>query len=62
MDGKTYNIWNKMKSIAPNGSGVYHCADTDEKRCVYELANAGFITVLWKTALDAVFHIAGETN
>lgn len=62
MDAKTYDTWNKIKSIARNGCGTYHCADTNDKRCINELINAGYITVSWKTTLDAVFYIAGETE
>lgn len=62
MDGKTYNVWNKIKSIAKNGTGIYHCTDTSDKRCVNELISAGYITVSWKTVLDAVFRIAGEAD
>lgn len=62
MNAKVYDVWKKMKSIAKNGTGIYHCADTADKHCVYELMNAGFITVSWETSLDAVFHIIGETD
>ena len=62
MDGKTYDIWKKLKSIAKNGAGVYHCADIDDKRRINELINAGYVTVSWKTSLDAVFHIGGEID
>lgn len=62
MDAKTYVIWNKIKSIARNGSGTYHCADLNDKRRINDLINAGYITVSWKTTLDAAFCIAGETK
>lgn len=62
MEGRTYEVWNKIKSIARNGTGIYHCADTDDKRRIHELINAGYITVSWKTAQDAVFHTAVETD
>ena len=62
MDGRTYEVWNKIKSIARSGTGIYHCADTDDKRRINELINAGYITVSRKTAQDAVFHTAVETD
>ncbi|MDE6052193.1 MAG: hypothetical protein K2G55_00220 [Lachnospiraceae bacterium] len=62
MDVKTYDLWKKIKSIARNGSGIYHCTDMDDKRRVYELIHAGYITVSWKTSLDAAFHIAAEID
>lgn len=62
MDSRTYDVWNKIKSIAQNGTGIYHCSDMDDKRRINELIHAGFITVSWKTALDAVFHTAAETD
>lgn len=62
LNGQTYNVWNEIKSIAKNGTGIYHCTDTDDIRRINELVNAGYITVSWKIALDAVFHIAVETD
>ncbi len=60
MDGRTYEVWNKIKSIAKNGTGTYHCEDMDDKRRINELINAGYITASWKTVLDVVFHTAVE--
>ncbi len=62
MDSRTYDVWNKIKTIANNGTGMYHCADMNDKRRINELVNAGCITVSWKTALDAVFHTSVETE
>lgn len=62
LNGKTYAVWNEIKSIAQNRTGIYHCTDINDKRCINELINAGYITVSWKTALDAVFHIAVEKD
>lgn len=62
LNGKTYDVWNEIKYLAKNGTGMYHCTDIDDKRRINELVNAGYITVSWKTALDAVFHIDVETD
>lgn len=62
MDGKTYDVWNKLKSTANNGTGIYTCTDADDKRHINELINAGYITVSWKTSQDAFFHIPSETD
>ena len=56
MDGKTYDVWNKLKSTANT------CTDADDKRHINELINAGYITVSWKTSRDAFFHIPSETD
>lgn len=60
MNSTTYCMWSKIKSLAQNEVNTYHCADLKEVRCINELANAGYITVSWKTSRDAVFYIAGE--
>ena len=44
MDGKTYDVWNRLKSTANNGTGIYTCTDADDKRHINELINAGYIT------------------
>lgn len=60
MDSATYNTWQKIKSLSNKGISIYHCSNINEVRRVNELANAGYITVSWKTTLDVVFYIAGE--
>lgn len=62
MNSTTYHVWDKIKSLAKNGSDNYHCSNVNEIRCINELVNAGYITVSWKTSLDAVFCITGETG
>ncbi len=62
MDGAVYNTWNRLKSFSQNGTNIYHCSGTNEVRYINALVNAGYITVTWKTALDAVFYIVGETK
>lgn len=62
MNSATYLIWDKIKALAIDGTNIYHCHDIDDVRRINKLANAGYITVSWKTAQDAVFYIAGETK
>lgn len=62
MDGAVYNTWNKLKSFSKSGINIYHCSNINEVRYINELVNAGYITVSWKTALDAVFYIGVETD
>lgn len=60
MDAVIYDTWNKIKRLSKTGISTYHCSSVDEVRCINELVNAGYITVLWKTSRDVVFCIAGE--
>lgn len=62
MNSATYLVWDKIKALAINGTNTYHCRDIDDVHRINELANAGYITVSWKTARDVVFCIAGETK
>lgn len=62
MNSTTYHVWDNIKSLAENGTGIYHCSDARDIKCINELVNAGYITVSWKTTSDAVFYITGETE
>ncbi len=62
MDSTTYHVWDKIKSLVTNGENIYHCTNNDDVRRINELANAGYITVSWKTDQDVAFCIAGETK
>ena len=62
MNGATYRVWDKIKAIAVNGAGIYHCSDIEDIRRINELVNAGYITVSWNTSTDVAFCIAGETE
>lgn len=62
MDVVVYRLWNKLKTISKSGTGTYHCSDKEDIKHINTLINAGYITVSWKTALDAVFHIVSETE
>ena len=62
MNSATYLVWEKIKSLTADGENTYHCRNIDDVRRINELINAGYITVSWKTTLDAVFCIAGETK
>lgn len=62
MNSATYLVWNKIKSLAADGKNTYHCSDTEDIRRINELINAGYITVSWRTSLDAVFYINGEVK
>lgn len=62
MDAAVYDMWNRIKSLSQKGIDSYHCSNADDVKHINTLANAGYITVSWKTALDAVFCIAGETG
>ncbi len=62
MNSAAYLVWDKIKSLAADGTNIYHCSNIDDVCRINELVNAGYITVLWKTAQDAVFCIAGEAK
>ena len=62
MNSATYLVWDKIKTLAIDGTNTYHCRGIDDVRRINELANAGYITVSWKTTRDVVFYIAGETK